>query len=271
MHLHSGLSTTLLQRLSSLESQLSRLLAVREEVSTDGRGMRHISIVSEEDSYSPSSVTLHGTSIPEADGQLFAGEVSINHALERLEQHVPKQPVPAHALTPESSRASLASKRTGNVAAEVEKANKSSLQETLAYHAVVPDREKWRGYLATFVEQVHVLYPFLHPLSIWNIFNQFWDQSDAWSMDNSIPEQTRIKLSLLLFCVAIGRCTGGSRVEDVNGTEVAGWNIYSAAVTLLGDHLDISKFGAKSLEGLQVLVLMASIGSNTPRLITDFS
>lgn len=264
--MHSGISNTLLQRLSSLESQLNRLLTNREEVSINGRGARRLSITSEEDPYSPSSVTLHGTSIPEADGQLFAGEVSINQALERLEQHVPKQQAPAHALTPESSRASLTSKPTGNATAEPEKANGSSLKETLAYHGVVPDREKWKGYLVTFVEQVHVLYPFLHPPSIWNIFNQFWEQSDAWSMDTPVPEQTRIKLSLLLFCVAVGRCTGSSRVEDANGMEVAGWNIYSAAVSLLGDHLDISKFGAKSLEGLQVLVLMASIQNTAPRV-----
>ena len=48
--------------------------------------------------------------------------------------------------------------------------------------------------------------------------------------------------------------------------EVAGWNIYSVAVSLLEDHLDISKFGAKSLEGLQVLVLMVSIRNTALRV-----
>jgi len=253
------LTQALFQRLSSVEDQLSRLIAGEAGSRTVPRSdWRRPSVSPSEDiAHSPPSTSPQNAAIPDADGQIFAGESSIGRAIEHLEEHTPNAEQANNILTPESNQHSLLQQQTRGARIDTDSITRKSLQDLFDSHTIVPDETQWRIYLTTYLRQVHVLYPFLHPPSLWEIFDQLWEHLHNWpAAKTSQHGQSKLKLSLLLLCIAIGRCTGSSRVENSNGTESAGWNIYSVAVTLLGHHLDVSKTGPKSLTGLQVLVLM---------------
>ena len=248
-----------MERLFWMENQLHTLLAKTDSSgTTTNQQWRRRSIDSSDDDTSiPVAPNVQRPLIPEADGQIFAGETSVGHVVQATGHYdLNSAQQPHKVLTPESGQDRLLCKITDQTT-NADGTDKRSLRDFLASHGMTPDEKLWRSYLTTFFSKVHILYPFLHPPSVWKIFNQLWAKPDIWiSSKARFPAQTKFKLALVFYCMAIGRCTGSSRVDDSNGTEAAGWNMYSVAADLLGDHLNINNPGPQSLVGLQVLVLM---------------
>lgn len=219
---------------------------------TQGRNRREsgtLGPVRENDSHSPASTQLQR--VLEPDGQSFMGELSMTSALVEVEG----------SLSEESADNIIKvavdlprDKPPGN--------NKSSrkvrgwLENILERYGVVADEDEWRRYMELFFEEIHILYPVLHPPSVWETFNGLWEYGALWSMTDSIErEEKRLSVALVCFCLALGRCCVSTRMTDATGVHSSGWSICSVGMELMQDSERISKTGATSLLGLQILVL----------------
>ncbi|KPM42903.1 hypothetical protein AK830_g3617 [Neonectria ditissima] len=203
-----------------------------------------------EDLPTPKSTDLQN--VLEADGQTFAGEISMSPAFQDVGENL--GPVNASSksagFSPRASHQNFASgeKRPRKM--------RGWLETVLKQHGIVPDEEEWRRYLVVFMDEIHVLYPVLHRPTIWETFNELWEYSALWSMTNSAErEQKRMSAALICFCLALGRCSVSTRMTDANGVHSAGWSLYSAGVALMQDTMEMSNTAAKSLLAMQILLL----------------
>jgi hypothetical protein len=113
--------------------------------------------------------------------------------------------------------------------------------------------------LNIFLEEVHILYPILHPPTLWDIFDGMWENSVLWNMTNPAErEHKRLSVALVCFCLALGRCSVPTRMTDASGVRSAGWSLYSVGVSLMQDAMGLSNTAAKSLLTLQLLLLRVS-------------
>ncbi|KAK7409175.1 hypothetical protein QQX98_008668 [Neonectria punicea] len=205
-----------------------------------------------EDLPTPKSTDLQN--VLEADGQTFAGEISMSPAFQDVEEnlgHVNTSSKPPPSFSPRASHQEYTAsgeKRPRKM--------RGWLETVLKQHGIVPDEEEWRRYLVIFMDEIHVLYPVLHRPTIWETFNELWEYSALWSMTNSVErEQKRMSAALICFCLALGRCSVSTRMTDANGVHSAGWSLYSAGVALMQDTMEMSNTAAKSLLAMQILLL----------------
>jgi hypothetical protein len=192
-----------------------------------------------------------------ADVPTFSGETSIAHTLNQMEDRLEQLGVTYQQCPSAPASQPLTPSPHPALDVREERSKKSYIQQVLLSHNVVIDRGKWGGFLSTFCDEVHVLYPFLHLPIITDIYRQLWDDSFLWSADgHSQREDHRIQIAQVFICLATGRCTGSSRVDTEDGRHSAGWSLYSAAIDIFGDPLDVFREGASPLQVLQTLVLM---------------
>jgi hypothetical protein len=190
--------------------------------------------------------------VMESDGQTFAGEISMSPGLEdgdeKLDGRSARRPneyssrSPLHNTDPSGDRS--------------RRKIRAWLEPLLEQHGVVADETEWRRYMHIFFDEIHVLYPFLHPPSAWETFNELWEFSALWPMTSPAErEHKRMSVALVCFALALGRCTVSSRVTDANGVHSSGWTLYSVGMSLLQDAEEMSNTAAKSLLALQTLLV----------------
>lgn len=266
---HHLITSTSNYELAARVAQLERRLNMMQQSAesaidfTQGRNRREsgtLGPVRENDSQSPASTQLQR--VLEPDGQSFMGELSMTSALVEVEG----------SLSEESADNIIKvavdlprDKPPGN--------NKSSrkvrgwLENILERYGVVADEDEWRRYMELFFEEIHILYPVLHPPSVWETFNGLWEYGALWSMADSIErEEKRLSVALVCFCLALGRCCVSTRMTDATGVHSSGWSICSVGMELMQDSERISKTGATSLLGLQILVLRVREIEKSPSL-----
>ncbi|KAH8688468.1 fungal-specific transcription factor domain-containing protein [Ilyonectria robusta] len=191
----------------------------------------------------------------EADGQTFAGEISMSPAFQDVDEGL------GHAVnsTSKSIPKIPSGQSFSNPATSGDKGSRKVrgwLESVLNQHGVVANEEEWRRYLAIFMDEIHILYPILHRPTVWETFNELWEYSALWSMSNSADrEQKRMSVALICFCLALGRCSVSTRMTDANGVHSAGWSLYSVGLALMQDTMEMSNNAAKSLVTMQILLL----------------
>ncbi|KAF4547703.1 Fungal specific transcription factor domain-containing protein 4 [Elsinoe fawcettii] len=196
-------------------------------------------------------------SIPEAQGQIFAGERVIRRSADGIVCSSRDETSEAQQLLTSGLHRDGLLPRISERSNRRHEEKRASLKYLLGRLGILADKRQWKILLETFFSQVHVLYPFLHPPSVWSTFDQLWDHPELWTFDTSLlPDLTKLKLALLLFCLAIGRCTNSSRVDGSKGKDGAGWNLYTVGLSLMEKQLNVNITGPRSLINLQVLVIM---------------
>lgn len=216
------------------------------------RESRPLGPVHENESQSPASTQLQR--VLEPDGQSFMGELSMTSALVEVDGSLSEESTEnIIKLAVDLPR----DKPPGN--------NKSGrkvrgwLESILERYGIVADEDEWRRYMELFFEEIHVLYPVLHPPSVWETFNGLWEYGALWPMADSIErEEKRLSVALVCFCLALGRCCVSTRMTDATGVHSSGWSLCSVGMSLMQESERISKTGATSLVELQILVLRVS-------------
>lgn len=215
-----------------------------------------------EDFPTPRSTELEN--VLEADGQTFAGEISMSPAFQDVDEGL------GHAVnsTSKSIPKIPSGQSFSNPATSGDKGSRKVrgwLESVLNQHGVVANEEEWRRYLAIFMDEIHILYPILHRPTVWETFNELWEYSALWSMSNSADrEQKRMSVALICFCLALGRCSVSTRMTDANGVHSAGWSLYSVGLALMQDTMEMSNNAAKSLVTMQILLLRVRVSSYIP-------
>jgi hypothetical protein len=196
------------------------------------------------------------------DHSAFAGEASVHYSLEHMEGRLQRLGVdkPSHpsgpptpSLTPPLSPNSSVHPGTASQRAHT---YQGEVQHLLYSHGVVPRRAEWETSLASYFEDIHPLYPFLHPPSMWDEHEKAWSNS-FFDRGASEPLETeaRLQLAQIFLCLASGRCTTATRTGK-DGRHSAGWSLYCVATGLIGDTLNLCSNSSTPLLQLQILCLM---------------
>lgn len=239
----------LLSRVAHLERQLSMLstTALGALPPAGHSRIEHQSPTSStEDRVTPDSAVLQ--SVLESDGQTFVGEASITPALDAM-------PETTSATVPSTSSPNTMMQRSNDAPLKVP----GWLQLIFSQHDLIAEPSRWRRCLHNFFNEIHVLYPFLHPPSVWESFDALWEPSTLWvPSDMAEAKQKRASVALVCFCLALGRCSISTRMEDEDGVHSSGWTLYSAGMSLIQDSPELSDGSAMSLMGFQITITRVS-------------
>lgn len=251
---NSSINREILARLASAERQL-RMLS-HEEIDIDTRNShgfqrRRLSTVESNEQGKPTTTDFHNAL--ELEGQTFAGELSIAPALgqdnhDDSGQHG-EESSPGSSIRPLDPALSESGSRQ----------IRGWLEKIFTQHGVVADEQQLRHDLQVYMEEVHPLYAFLHPPTVWETFYEMWEYSALWSMTDSTERREKhISVAIVCFCIALGRCSVASRMSDESGVYSSGFGMYSIGMTLLQNVMDMGNVTTKSLPTLQVLILRVS-------------
>ncbi|KAJ9138238.1 hypothetical protein NKR23_g8720 [Pleurostoma richardsiae] len=219
-------------RLVEVERKLSMMQASAHDSMTF-RDHSHLPRARSVEKYhTPASTELE--SILEADGQTFAGELSINLAFNGIDEGVDMATKFSPSTLPEFLAGSSLQHPESLSGEDGSRKVRGWLEGILDNYGVVADESEWRRSLNIFLEEVHILYPILHPPTLWDIFDGMWENSVLWNMTNPAErEHKRLSVALVCFCLALGRCSVPTRMTDASGVRSAGWSLYSVGLLLL--------------------------------------
>ncbi|EXM18920.1 hypothetical protein V3481_016450 [Fusarium oxysporum f. sp. vasinfectum] len=209
-----------------------------------------------EDQLKPSAAKLQ--SALETEGQTFAGEMTITPTLEDENEPIDYQSSASSAMRIDntSPASSLLPPATATSPNDTTGRKGGWFERILTRHGVMTDEKQCRYHLQVFMDEVHPMYPVVHPPAVWDIFNEMWQHpAISSSVESAQSEQLRVSVALVCFCLALGRCSMSARMSDRSGVESSGWSLYSVGMSLLGDLLETSNTAIKSLLMLQVLIV----------------
>ncbi|KAB8253989.1 fungal-specific transcription factor domain-containing protein [Aspergillus pseudonomiae] len=253
----------LASRLSRIEHQLSLVLesvgrdkdrSVGKEPGTDGSShLREANV--------RRPITSDISNAVRAQVPAFSGESSINHTLDQIEGYLERtdvtydnaehQPMSCQAsgisLTAPSSP--LAGSRETREAVDIRK--------ILNGYGIDPRKEEWDGYMHTFCDEVHILYPFLHIPSLWANYANMWNSGfSSTEHEFQRSKDYRMMVAQVWVCIALGRCTESPRLCSEEGKHSAGWSIFEAATDLIGDLVGCFRACSRPTIILQTYALM---------------
>lgn len=189
----------------------------------------------------------------------FSGETSIAHNLNVVEERLEQMGVQYKRLRSASPNQRFTSRLTPP---QNDSSDRSSEQQTsflkkvLDTHHILPDRRQWDRLMHTFCDEVHVLVPFLHLPSLWQLHNELWTSGWDYQTEDRRKDSRRVQIAHVLLGLANGRCVESSRLDGGGGPFSAGWSLYSAARDMFGDLIDGFRQCADQILILQTVVLM---------------
>ena len=247
----------LLHRLINVEQRIS---AVMDEHHAEAyEDSEHASDTGNSESQSP------GPASPTDHRQVYFGEGCIDEAMEHASAELAGSRRSSNrdghhnggSLTPKPQRGLNASN---------ERRSKSWLRTLLFSYGINPREDQWREYLQTYFDEVHILYPLLHPQTIWRSFDWMWSRQLLLSADElASAQESKVSLAIVFLCLATGRCTVSPRTDDIEGRHSAGWSLYSVATYLLRDLLDLARFG-HTTNLVEIQALAQLVGDPTTRV-----
>ncbi|GAB1201269.1 hypothetical protein APSETT444_010659 [Aspergillus pseudonomiae] len=172
----------LASRLSRIEHQLSLVLesvgrdkdrSVGKEPGTDGSShLREANV--------RRPITSDISNAVRAQVPAFSGESSINHTLDQIEGYLERTDVTydnaEHPMSCQASGISLTAP-SSPLAGSRETREAVNIRKILNAYGIDPRKEEWDGYMHTFCDEVHILYPFLHIPSLWANYANMWNSS----------------------------------------------------------------------------------------------
>lgn len=251
-----ALIESLLARLSSIEHHIQSISRKNSgdmfSARQDFPAMTPVSIGMVDDIASASSPT-------ESNIESFAGETSIAFSLKQTEStFIPRGP----AI---SSLEELASTNVIDQAlpsssfqcCDHETSHQPSLAEIMARYKVDTNRRQLDMFLAVFFDDIHILYPFLHPPAVRQTYERMWSQYIATPSILPNDDQMRMEtdLSIVFVCLALGCCNYSPRTNADNASHSAGWNLFCVAKNLSQSQLDITH-STISLDKIQLFAMM---------------
>lgn len=179
----------------------------------------------------------------------FSGETSIAYTLNQVEgylTHLEYGVTGSHASASPSSHSTEAPGSGTQI----------HIGSILKMFDIEPERSSWDEYLDTFLSEIHVLYPMLHPPTLREYYTNMWDQY-LHPQPSALGYDTgRFTVAQVWICLAIGRCTQSPRIHGEDCRHSAGWSLYDAAMHLIGDLFSSFQETSNPVLVLQTLLLM---------------
>jgi hypothetical protein len=235
------------ERVAQLERILDRILGLRTAADNESSGSTT--------SYDASYIVESRSSRPASRPPTYSGETSISSNLAQVEAYLEEQPYTAPDQPYEMATPALTP--APPITAPAPPRGVSTLCKALHDHDIVIDKQQWDHFMTIFCDEVHILYPVLNLRNLWGQYDLLWkDHITSPSAFEQLDRESRISLSQILICLAIGRCTASPRIAGQGGRHSAGWSLYCAALELFGDLLDCFEECSNQLLILQTLGLM---------------
>ncbi|KAK7413669.1 hypothetical protein QQX98_007451 [Neonectria punicea] len=168
--------------------------------------------------FTETAITDHGSpgpflNVEDDDGHTFVGETSSLHALRQAEARLNGISAECRPNSPLSNGRPLTPKLSRALDVNAEKSSRSWLRTILLSYGIMPEKRQCDTFLRVFFDEIHVLYPFLHPPSVQQTYEYLWQRSFLVSSDDlENNEENKTSVAIVFICLAIGRCTASSRV-----------------------------------------------------------
>lgn len=191
---------------------------------------------------------------PRCHDEGFAGESSINHALQEIESYLTHvRELHLHPGSSASREASLLSPPSPH-----DNPSRPGAPKILRNRGIVSDAHEWSLFVQIFCDEVHILFPFLHLPTLWkNHTTMCNDFSLTRSFDNTdITADNTFMIAQTWICIAIGKCTASPRSNAQDGKHASGWSLYEASSDLIRDLFYGFRDCSDQLLVLQTLALM---------------
>ncbi|OAL43339.1 hypothetical protein IQ07DRAFT_685697 [Pyrenochaeta sp. DS3sAY3a] len=204
-----------------------------------------------------SPLSLHKERSPTVRGAAFLGETSLAHALDRIEGELNASGAPsAPCAAAKDARHQVPMLQDG-LQGTSNHLKSNFIQRALLAHQVTLDRKCWDHVLDTFIDEVHILYPALHLPSLSSFYVQLWETRFLLPVehDSQPSYDARIKVAQIFLCLAIGTCVTSTRMNTDKGKHASGWSLYSVAMDIIGNALEMRE-RASPLLALQTLLLI---------------
>jgi hypothetical protein len=157
-------------------------------------------------SYDASYAQESRSSCPVSRPSTYSGETSISSNLAQVEAYLEEQPYAAPDQPSEMATPALTPPPSNTAPAPPREA--SNLCKTLHDHDIVIDKRQWDHFMKIFCYEIHILYPFLSLHKLWDQYDWLWKEHIKSPSTSQHPNrESRISLSQVLICLAIGRCT----------------------------------------------------------------
>lgn len=190
----------------------------------------------------------------------FSGESSITHTLDQIEGYLERTDVTyGNAERPMSCQVSGTSLTAPSspLGGFRETREAVDIRKVLNAYGIDPRKEEWDGYMHTFCDEVHILYPFLHIPSLWANYANMWNSGfSSTEHEFQRSKDYRMMVAQVWVCIALGRCTESPRVSSEEGKHSAGWSIFEAATDLIGDLVGCFRACSRPTIILQTYALM---------------
>ncbi|KAM5364980.1 hypothetical protein ACJZ2D_011240 [Fusarium nematophilum] len=186
------------------------------------------------------------------DSHTFVGESCSIHSLRLAEAKLDQLGVPIRSDSPLPPARPLTPMLSTVSAPSLDREPRSWLRTILRSHGVVPDKRQWDVFSRVYLDEIHGIYPLLHPPTVRQTYDYLWERSFlVLPSDLEKNGQSRVSIAIVFLCVALGRCLASSRTADADVAQSAGWSLYSVAMHLLHHFLDMTQDHPMTLNGLQ--------------------
>ncbi|KAH6949645.1 fungal-specific transcription factor domain-containing protein, partial [Ilyonectria sp. MPI-CAGE-AT-0026] len=193
------------------------------------------------------------------DSHTFVGEACSIHLLRLAEAKLDQLGLPIRSDSPLPPGRPLTPMSNAVSSPNLDKGTRSWLRTILCSHGVVPDKRQWEIFSRVYLDEIHCIYPLLHPPTVRQTYDYLWERSFlVLPTDLEKDGQSMISIAIVFLCLALGRCLVSSRAANADAAQSAGWSLYSVAMHLLHDFLDMTQDHPMTLNGLQAYGLMES-------------
>ncbi|KAH7061959.1 fungal-specific transcription factor domain-containing protein [Paraphoma chrysanthemicola] len=178
----------------------------------------------------------------------LAGETSVVHALQRVEDRLSELGLPVAEDRGSVPRTPPMTPMISTSRDWIDTNTPQKVQQLLRKYGITPNRQEWDVYLETFLVEVHPLYPFLSEDLVREMYEELWRNIDADTTDDRVVQA--------LLILANGRCATSSRIQSDAGSSSAGWSLYRTAMDMQGSLLDTVNDDSNPLSSLHSLTLV---------------
>ncbi|KAF4471028.1 hypothetical protein FALBO_2062 [Fusarium albosuccineum] len=176
------------------------------------------------------------------DIHTFVGEACSIHSLRLAEAKLDQLGLPSRSDSPLPPARPLTPMLSPVSTSNVDGECRSWLRMIIRSHGIVPDKRQWDVFSRVYLDEIHGIYPLLHPPTVRQTYDYLWDRSFSVSPTEMEKDgESKISIAIVFLCVALGRCLVSSRTTNADAAHSAGWSLYSVAMHLLRDFLDITQ------------------------------
>ncbi|KAM0207475.1 hypothetical protein ACHAQD_012042 [Fusarium lateritium] len=204
---NSNINREVLVRLEAVERHL-RLM--RPPTPDQPRPMHNHASVDEQ--LQPSAAKLQ--SALETDGQTFAGEITMTPGFEDENDGLDQNASVSSAIRADYSSPASSLHPPATTPSDVTGRRGAWFERILARHGVVTDQQQCSYHLQVYMDEVHPMYPVVHPPAVWDTFNEMWQYPASGSSAESVPrEQMRVSVALIMYMFRLDANQKAARVH----------------------------------------------------------